>query len=146
MDRDLSEVDGIHGCTGASSTDSFFVEIFSSSGGHGSAQYGERCTQPCLLCHFCHGNSIVSTVSNTVLATVHVSPGVGIIRRDVQFGGFVVWSPVDPQFSATLVPPAKACFGLLYGGVLRQDHPMVKTILKVFQGAYTKEGEPGPIW
>ena len=59
------------------------------------------------------GGSIISTGSNTVLATIHVPPGVGIILRNVQFGGFVVLSPLDPQFLATrgrvlwctLVPP-----------------------------------------
>ena len=67
----------------------------------------------CPLRHFCHGNSIISTGSDTVLATVHVPPGVGIIVRNVRFGGFVVRSPPHPQFSATrgrvlwctLVPP-----------------------------------------
>ena len=67
----------------------------------------------CPLRQFCHGNSIISTGSDTVLATVHVPPGVGIILRNVQFGGFAVRSPPDPQFSATcgrvlwctLVPP-----------------------------------------
>ena len=66
--------------------------------------------EQCPLCHFCHGNSIVSTVSDTVLATVHVPPGVGIILRTytvrnlyvaVQFGGFAVRSPPNLQFSAT---------------------------------------------
>ena len=52
----------------------------------------------CPLRHFCHGNSIVSTVSDAVLATVHVPPGVGIILRRVRFGGFSVRSPPDPQF------------------------------------------------
>ena len=65
------------------------------------------------LRHFCHGNSIISTGSDTVLATIHVPPGVGIILRNAQFGGFAVRSPPDPQCSATrgrvlwctLVPP-----------------------------------------
>ena len=38
----------------------------------------------CPLCLFCHGNSIVSTISHTVLATVHIPPGVGIILRNVR--------------------------------------------------------------
>ena len=37
----------------------------------------------CPLRHFCHGNSIVSIVSDIVLTTVHVPPGVGIILRNV---------------------------------------------------------------
>ena len=48
----------------------------------------------CPLCHFCHCNSMVSTVSHTVLATVHIPPGVGISLRNIQFGGFVVRSHV----------------------------------------------------
>ena len=67
----------------------------------------------CPLRHFCHGNSIISTSSDTVLTTVHAPPGVGIILCNVRFGGFVVRSPPDPQLSATcgcvlwctLVPP-----------------------------------------
>ena len=67
----------------------------------------------CPLRHFCHCNSIISTGSDTVLATVHVPPGVGIILCNIHFGGFSVQSPPNPQFSATrrrvlwctLVPP-----------------------------------------
>ena len=55
----------------------------------------------CPLRHFCHGNSIISNGSDTVLATVHVPPGGGVILRNVHFGGFVVWSHPDPQLSAT---------------------------------------------
>ena len=64
---------------------------------------GDAAPRPehCPLCHFCHGNSILSTGSNAVLATVHVLPGVGIILRNVHFGGFAVWSPPNRQFSAT---------------------------------------------
>ena len=59
-----------------------------------------------------HGNPIISTISDTVLATLHVPPGVGFILRNLRFGGFVVQSPPYPQFSAargcvlwcTLVP------------------------------------------
>ena len=69
--------------------------------------------QHCPWRQVCHGNSIVSTGSDTILATVHVPLGVGIILRNVQSGGFAVRSPRDPQFSATggrvlwctLVPP-----------------------------------------
>ena len=69
----------------------------------------------CPLRHFCHGNSSISTGSDTVLATVHAPPppGVIVILRNVQFGGFAVRSYPDPRFSATrgrilwcmLVPP-----------------------------------------
>ena len=49
----------------------------------------------------CHGNSIISTGFDTVLATVHAPRGVGIILRNVQFGGFIAGSPPYPQFPAT---------------------------------------------
>ena len=55
----------------------------------------------CPLRNFFHGKSIIFAGSNTVLATVHVPPGVGIILRNVPFGGFAVRSPPDPQFSVT---------------------------------------------
>ena len=69
----------------------------------------------CPLLEFCHGNSIVSTVSDTVLATFHVPPGVDVFLRNVQFGGFAFRCAPDPQFSAThsrvlwcvLVPPQR---------------------------------------
>ena len=64
---------------------------------------GEAAPSPehCPLGHFCHGNTIISTGSDTLVATVHVRPGVGITLRNEQFAGFVVQSPPDPQLSAT---------------------------------------------
>ena len=70
-------------------------------------------SEDCPLRQFCQANSIVSTASDTVLATVHVPAGVGIFLRNVQYGGFAFWSAPDLQFSATpgrvlwctLVPP-----------------------------------------
>ena len=64
--------------------------------GH-AAPSPEHCPMP----PFCHGYFIISTGSDTVLATVHVPLGVGILLRNVQFGGFAVQPPPDPQFSAT---------------------------------------------
>ena len=45
--------------------------------------------EQCPLCLFCHGNSIISTGSDTVLATVHAPPGVGIILRNVCLGALL---------------------------------------------------------
>ena len=42
-----------------------------------------HCLEGGRLRHFCHGNSIVSTVSDTVLATDCVPPGVGIFLRNL---------------------------------------------------------------
>ena len=51
-------------------------------------------TEHCPLRYFCHGNSIISTGFDTVLATVHVPPGVGMMLRNVQFGGFAICFPL----------------------------------------------------
>ena len=51
----------------------------------------------CPVRQFGHGNFIVSTASDTVLTTVHVPPGVGIIFWNVHFGGFAVRSALDLQ-------------------------------------------------
>ena len=70
------------------------------------------------LRHFCHGNSIISTGSDTILATAHIPLAVAMILSNVQLGGFAIRSPLDPQFSATrgrvlwctLVPPRTPLF------------------------------------
>ena len=57
---------------------------------------GEGAPSPehCPLRHFSHGNTIISTGSVTVLATLHIPQGVGILLRNVQSGGFAVRSPL----------------------------------------------------
>ena len=106
----------------------------------------------CPLRHFCHGNSIISTGSDTVLATVHVPPVVGIILRSVQFGGFAVRSPPDPHFSATrgrvlwctLVPPQTPLLDYrmarYYGWITPRD----KQISRVSKVAAPKKGATRP--
>ena len=106
----------------------------------------------CPLRQFCHGNSIVSTAFDTVLATIHVPRGVGIIFRNVQFGDFAVRCAPDLQVSAmhghilwcTLVPSQMPLFdyGVVqyYGWITSRE-----SILKCFQGGNIKEGELGPI-
>ena len=105
--------------------------------------------EDCPMRQFCYGNSIVSTVSDTVIATVHVPPCVGIILRNVQFGGFVVRSTPDPQFSATrgrvlwctLVPPQKPflhyCMARYYGRIT----PREKQSSRLSKAATPKKGK-----
>ena len=102
----------------------------------------------CPLRHFCHGNTIVSTGFDTVLATVHVPSGVGIILRNVQFGGFAVRSPPDPQFSATrgrvlwctLVPPQTPLLDYHTARYYGRITPREKQASRVSKAATPKKG------
>ena len=103
----------------------------------------------CPLCQFCPGNSIISMGSDTVLATVHVPPGVGINLRNVQFWGFVVRSPPDPQFSATrgrvlwctLVPPQTPLLGYRMARYSGWITPRDKKFSRVSKAATPKKGD-----
>ena len=98
--------------------------------------------------HFCHGGSIVCTGSSTVLATVHVPPGVGIIFRNVHFRGFALQSPLDPQFSAThgrvvwctLVPPQTPLLDYRMARYYSRMTPLEKPYSRVSKAATPKKG------
>ena len=102
----------------------------------------------CPLRHFCHGISIVSTISDAVLATVHVPPDVGIILRNVQFGSFAARSPFDPQFSATrgrvlwctLVPPQTPLLDYHMARYYGWITPREKQSARVSKAATPKKG------
>ena len=110
------------------------------------------CPEDCPLRQVCRGNTMVSTASHTVLATVHVPPGVGIILRYVHSGNFAVRSAPDLHFSAThggvlwctLLPPQtpllEYCMARYYDWIT----PREKISSRVSKAA--TEGEPGPIW
>ena len=100
---------------------------------------------------FCHGNSIVSTAFNTVLATVHAPPppGVGIILRNVPFGGFVVLCAPHPHFSATcgrvlgctLVPPQTLLLDYVTARWYCWVAPREKQSSRVSKAATPKKGK-----
>ena len=111
--------------------------------------------EDCPLCQFCHGNSIVSTVSDTVLATVHPPPprcGYHSLQCTAWgvcccvYSGSAVLSHTWSCLVVHACSPANTPLGLSYGAVMRLNHPTGKTILKGFQGGNTKEGETGPVW
>ena len=97
-------------------------------------------------------SSIISIGCDIVLATDHVLPGMGIILRNLQLGGFAIRSPRDPQISATrgrvlwctLVPPQTP---LLDYGMARYYcwiTPQEKHSSKVFKVATPKKVNLAP--